>query len=147
MLRKLSKMSSFFVELIDAHSFTFDGKLNVFVVMEVFGQDLKTILTHSSKCLTEKHVGLIIYNITCALKFLHSTGVMHRDIKTANILVDEDCNIKICDFGLSRSTPESCTGKGSGNSKRLRDSILKSKLTSQYDEKELSDVISKKLIG
>ena len=128
MLKKLSKMSSFFVELIDAHSHTYEGKLNLFIVMENFGYDLKTVLTNSSKCLTETHISLILYNITCALKFLHSAGVMHRDIKTANILVNEDCNIKICDFGLSRSTPASCTGAGSGNSKRLRDSILKSNL-------------------
>ena len=90
---------------------------------------------------------MILYNIVCALKFLHSANIMHRDIKTSNILVDEDCNIKICDFGLSRSMSESCVGKGSGNSKRLRDSIHKSKLNQQYDQKELCDVISKKLIG
>lgn len=31
----------------------------------------------------------------------------------------------ICDFGLSRTLPESCIGKGSGNTKRMRDSIIK----------------------
>lgn len=44
-LRKLSKMSNLFVELIDLYQFTFDGKLNVFIVMEDFGHDLKNILT------------------------------------------------------------------------------------------------------
>ena len=72
---------------------------------------------------------------------------MHRDIKTSNILVDEDCNIKICDFGLSRSMPESCVGKGSGNSRRLRDSILKNKLNGPQKSDELSAVIAKKLNG
>ena len=76
---------------------------------------------------------MILYNIACALKVLHSANVMHRDIKTSNILVDEDCNIKICDFGLSRSMPQSCIGKGSGHTKRLRDSVMKSNLAQQYN--------------
>lgn len=98
--------------------------------MEYFESDLKNVLTiGSGKTLSGGHVILILYNILCALKFLHSANVIHRDIKPANILIDEDCNIKICDFGLSRSLPQSCIGKGSGNSKRMRDSILKSKLT------------------
>jgi mitogen-activated protein kinase 1/3 len=62
------------------------------------------------------------------MKFIHSANVMHRDIKPANILVDQECNIKICDFGLARSLPESLVGKGSGNSKRIRDSIKQLKL-------------------
>ena len=45
LLRKLSKMSNLFVELIDLYQFTFDDKLNVFIVMEDFGHDLKNILT------------------------------------------------------------------------------------------------------
>jgi len=47
----------------------------------------------------------ILYNMLCALNFLHSANIMHRDIKPANLLVDADCRVKICDFGLSRSQP------------------------------------------
>ena len=50
----------------------------------------------------EQHVVTILYNLLCAMNFIHSTNVMHRDIKAHNILIDGDCNIKICDFGLSR---------------------------------------------
>jgi serine/threonine protein kinase len=133
-LRKLTKISDYFVHLIDLYTSIHDGKMNLFIVMEHFGHDLKNILSSNSSSLSKDHIALILYNITCALKVLHSANIMHRDIKTSNILVDEDCNIKICDFGLSRSMPESCVGKGSGNSKRLRDSILKSKLTVSYDQ-------------
>jgi serine/threonine protein kinase len=45
---------------------------------------------------------------------------MHRDLKSANILIQSDCNAKICDFGLSRSMPQSCTDEASVNSLKLR---------------------------
>lgn len=36
------------------------------------------------------------------LAYLHRVGVIHRDIKPSNVLVDDDLNVKICDFGLSK---------------------------------------------
>lgn len=37
------------------------------------------------------------------MKYLHSAAVIHRDLKPSNILINSDCHIKICDFGLARS--------------------------------------------
>jgi serine/threonine protein kinase len=39
----------------------------------------------------------------CSLKYLHSANLIHRDLKPANLLFNTKCQIKICDFGLSRS--------------------------------------------
>jgi mitogen-activated protein kinase 1/3 len=52
------------------------------------------------------HLVTILYNIICAFKFLHSAGVVHRDVKPANLLMDSNCQVKICDFGLARTLPE-----------------------------------------
>jgi len=41
--------------------------------------------------------------LLCGLKYIHSAGVFHRDLKPSNILINGDCEIKICDFGLARA--------------------------------------------
>mmetsp|Transcript_39853 Transcript_39853/g.29405 ORF Transcript_39853/g.29405 Transcript_39853/m.29405 type:complete len:192 (+) Transcript_39853:3-578(+) len=75
---------------------------DLYIVMEFVDADLKKVLK-SSLTLSELHVQVILYNALCAVNWLHSLGVLHRDIKPSNILIDEDCQTKLCDFGLSRS--------------------------------------------
>lgn len=60
--------------------------------------------------ISEDHIETIIYNLICAIKYLHSANIIHRDIKPANILLDSELRVKICDFGLARSLPKSCIG-------------------------------------
>ena len=55
------------------------------------------------------------------MTFLHEANVMHRDFKPGNILVDESCNVKICDFGISRTVPPCGMGSKGQNSMHLRD--------------------------
>jgi len=53
--------------------------------------------------LSEKQAKTVIYNLLLAVKYLHSTGVMHRDLKPQNILITKSCTVKLCDFGLARN--------------------------------------------
>ena len=55
---------------------------------------------------TDDHIKVVLYNLLCSINFLHSANVVHRDLKPANILIDGDCNILICDYGLSRTLPK-----------------------------------------
>lgn len=72
--------------------------------MEFVDSDLNKVLKHSKDiAFDEDHVKYILYNLLCGLNFIHSANIMHRDIKPANVLVDSECRIKICDFGLART--------------------------------------------
>lgn len=53
--------------------------------------------------LEEQHMVIILYNILCSVNFLHSANIIHRDIKPANILINSECEVKICDFGMART--------------------------------------------
>lgn len=53
--------------------------------------------------LKEVHIRFIIYQLAKALKYLHSGLVIHRDLKPSNILINSNCTIKLCDFGLVRT--------------------------------------------
>lgn len=61
------------------------------------------------------HIDYIIFKLLKGLHFIHSKLVIHRDIKPSNILIDKYCEVKIADFGLSRSL------------NKIKQSILKEK--------------------
>ncbi|CAG2105703.1 unnamed protein product [Medioppia subpectinata] len=52
--------------------------------------------------LSNDQVAYLTYQLLRALKYIHSANVLHRDIKPANILVNENADLKLCDFGLAR---------------------------------------------
>lgn len=73
--------------------------------MDLSDFSLKNLLD-SSEEIEEDHVISIIYNILSAMNFLHSANIVHRDMKPANILLDDNCQVKICDFGIARCMPK-----------------------------------------
>jgi mitogen-activated protein kinase 1/3 len=85
---------------------TFDS---IFLVMDYTTHDIKKMLNSKigpNFSFTEDHCITIIYNLLCAMNFMHSANIVHRDIKPSNILIDGQCGVKICDFGLSRTLPQ-----------------------------------------
>lgn len=74
---------------------------HLYIVMEIMETDLKQVL-RTKQTLTEAHVQFFVYQILHALKVIHSAGVIHRDVTPANILVNQNCDLKICDFGLAK---------------------------------------------
>lgn len=74
--------------------------------MEYFDQNLSCVFTRvKNNSFTEQHVLTIMYNFLCAMNFLHTANVIHRDLKPQNILLTSQCSVYICDFGLARTKP------------------------------------------
>src|SRR5277367_3618942 len=53
--------------------------------------------------LSDDHAQYFIYQTLRALKALHSADVINRDLKPSNLLLNANCDLKVCDFGLARS--------------------------------------------
>eukprot|EP00928_Gymnodinium_smaydae_P029140 TRINITY_DN22025_c0_g2_i1.p1 TRINITY_DN22025_c0_g2~~TRINITY_DN22025_c0_g2_i1.p1 ORF type:complete len:464 (-),score=57.41 TRINITY_DN22025_c0_g2_i1:166-1557(-) len=105
-LRELKIMRSLQHDnLLGLHSIFLSGSKSsfedVYVVCELMETDLGTII-RSSQSLSADHCQFFQYQILRGVKYLHSANVMHRDLKPRNLLVNSDCGLKICDYGLAR---------------------------------------------
>lgn len=79
-----------------------NGNFNeVYLYEELMECDMHQII-RSGQPLTDAHFQSFIYQTLCGLKYIHSADVLHRDLKPGNLLVNADCELKICDFGLAR---------------------------------------------
>jgi len=84
---------------------TLDQFKDVYIVSPLMETDLHRII-YSRQDLSSDHVQYFVYQILRGLKYVHSANVVHRDLKPQNILVNKDCELKICDFGLARGFGE-----------------------------------------
>ena len=73
----------------------------IYCVFELMETDLASIIK-SPQPLSEEHCQFFLYQILRGLKYIHSRNVIHRDLKPRNLLVNSNCDLKICDFGLAR---------------------------------------------
>merc|ERR1719476_555105 len=73
----------------------------IYVVSELMETDLASTL-RSAQPLSDDHCQFFLYQILRGMKYVHSAQVIHRDLKPRNLLVNSNCDLKICDFGLAR---------------------------------------------
>ncbi|ALX27422.1 hypothetical protein GMAR_ORF47 [Golden Marseillevirus] len=79
----------------------------------------------------------ILFGVCNGLNFLHSKNILHRDIKSSNVLVDERWNAKISDFGFARLKESCATQTSCGSPCYTAPEILRGE---KYDEK--ADIFS-----
>jgi serine/threonine protein kinase len=80
------------------------GFKDVYIVSDLMDTNLYSVIRSTTQAMDHSHYKYFVYQILRGLKYMHSAGVMHRDLKPANILVNVNCDLQICDFGLARQT-------------------------------------------
>ena len=78
---------------------------DVYVMYELMDTDLHQII-RSNQPLSDDHAQYFVYQLLRGLKYIHSAAVLHRDLKPSNLLLNANCDLKICDFGLARTNKE-----------------------------------------
>jgi len=73
---------------------------NLYLVQDLMDIDLYQLLRHRQ--LSDEIACYFCYQLLRGMKYIHSANVIHRDLKTSNILVNDQCDLMICDFGLAR---------------------------------------------
>ena len=77
-----------------------DQMKDVYIVQCLMETDLHKLL--KTQTISNEHVCYFLYQILRGLKYIHSANVLHRDLKPSNLLLNTNCDLKICDFGLAR---------------------------------------------
>merc|ERR1712110_1281935 len=77
---------------------------HLYLVMDLMDSDLQKSLR--VKALQPVHKELVTYHVLRALHYIHSSSIMHRDVKPANILLSKNGEAKLCDFGWARQAPD-----------------------------------------
>ncbi|KAJ5112373.1 hypothetical protein N7532_000418 [Penicillium argentinense] len=75
---------------------------DVFLVMDFFEHDLKTLLDEMREPFLPSEIKTLLLQVVGGLEFLHSQWIMHRDLKTSNLLMNNRGEIKLADFGMAR---------------------------------------------
>nr|XP_023030311.1 cyclin-dependent kinase 12-like isoform X2 [Leptinotarsa decemlineata] len=78
------------------------AKQSLYLVMEFVEHDLKGLLESAIVDFNELHNASIMKQILEGLNYCHNRNILHRDIKTTNILMNSRGQVKLADFGLSR---------------------------------------------
>ena len=74
---------------------------DIYIVTELLDTDLSHLIK-SKTTYEDVHVRWILFQLLNGLQHLHTANVYHRDLKPGNLLLNSNCDLKICDFGLAR---------------------------------------------
>ncbi|XP_061767900.1 mitogen-activated protein kinase 12-like [Nerophis ophidion] len=85
-----------------------DRLRDFYLVMPFMGTDLGKLM--KLERLSEDRVQFLVYQMMKGLKYIHSAGIIHRDLKPGNLAINQDCELKILDFGLARQADAEMTG-------------------------------------
>jgi len=77
------------------------GFPDIYIISDLMETDLHRVI-YSRQELTDEHIQYFVYQALRGLLYMHTANVMHRDLKPSNVLMNKNCDLKICDLGLAR---------------------------------------------
>ncbi|KAK2648110.1 hypothetical protein Ddye_015599 [Dipteronia dyeriana] len=102
-LREINILLSFnHPSIVNVKEVVVDDFDNVFMVMEYMEHDLKGLIETMKQPFSTSEVKCLMLQLLEGVKYLHDNWVLHRDLKTSNLLVNNQGKLKVCDFGMSR---------------------------------------------
>ncbi len=90
-----------------------EGGLNYFVMKYIAGTSLEDVIDQKQE-LTIDYIQRVLWEAACALGHAHQRGVVHRDVKPANIMFDHDSRVMLTDFGISKALQAASGFTGTG---------------------------------
>lgn len=81
---------------------SFDGFDSIYMVMDYVEHDLKALMQARKEPFSQSEVKCLMLQLLEGVNYLHDNWVLHRDLKTSNLLLNNKGELKICDFGMSR---------------------------------------------
>lgn len=102
-LREINILLSFHhPSIVDVKEIVVGSGDSTYMVMEYMEHDLKAVMETMKQPYSQSEVKCLMLQLLEGVKYLHDNWVIHRDLKTSNILLNNRGELKICDFGLSR---------------------------------------------
>ncbi|KAK4488778.1 hypothetical protein RD792_004565 [Penstemon davidsonii] len=103
-LREINILLSFHhPSIVDVKEVVVGSSLDsIFMVMEYMEHDLKALMETIKQPFSQSEVKCLMLQLLGGIKYLHDNWVLHRDLKTSNLLLNNRGELKICDFGLAR---------------------------------------------
>ena len=77
-------------------------KTRVFLVMDFLEHDLKTLQEDMLDTFSPSEIKTLLLQLTSAVEHLHDNWILHRDLKTSNLLMNNRGQMKVADFGMAR---------------------------------------------
>ena len=91
-----------------------EGGLNYFVMKFVSGTSLEDVLEQQKDSLSPDYIQRVLWEAARALGHAHQRGIVHRDVKPANIMFDHDGKVMLTDFGISKALQAASAFTGTG---------------------------------